>query len=529
MSPLADACEDDETEANMKTVKCPSIVALAEPGTGFWPIEFQRKGAKARSRKGRVCRSGWTTGPWPAAHRCGSSLPVPSGSPAELPSRGARTGISANHANGLTVDGSSCVLAPWRLGGRSLPDCGVAAGGAGCGRLRRAQSVGATDQTRIEHGLNHLWRARWRLRADQAAGQNRTSRAKLNILSHRCFIRVSSVASETVRLRLLASCCCLSGQLARPERVVRCGLRAALLACLALCSLPLATLAAEPPTYYVSVANPAPVAPYRSWETAATNIQQAIDAGTEPGRLVLVADGVYQTGSVSNRCGLSRVAVPAGVTVRSVNGPAATVIEGAPAPGEDGGNALGAIRCAYLSTNAILNGFTLTNGHTRTDGDRFKERSGGGAWCEWSGVLTNCTLAANAAESDGGGAYGGTLNNCTLTGNSASASGGGARPESRSVWSACASAPLYRRQSAAQSFQSGDESPHSRRFATTKPLGEHERLVAAGGTTMRSWIAENPATLRSGPGNCRLPRARDSVPSHRLLCALCVSVVNPAR
>jgi parallel beta-helix repeat protein len=75
------------------------------------------------------------------------------------------------------------------------------------------------------------------------------------------------------------------------------------------------------------------------------------------------------------------------------------------------------------------------------------ERSGGGVWCDSSGVVSNCVLTGNSANWAGGGAhrgtlsncmiannsasYGGgaewaTLNNCTLTANSASQSGGGA-------------------------------------------------------------------------------------------------------
>jgi hypothetical protein len=93
--------------------------------------------------------------------------------------------------------------------------------------------------------------------------------------------------------------------------------------------------------------------------------------------------------------------------------------------GSGGGpnNGDGAIRCAYVGTNAILSGFTLTNGHTRTSGDAFREQSGGGVWCEMSGVLTNCTLSGNSATY-GGGSHGGTLNNCMLTGNLATDGGG---------------------------------------------------------------------------------------------------------
>src|SRR2546426_10376900 len=84
---------------------------------------------------------------------------------------------------------------------------------------------------------------------------------------------------------------------------------------------------------------------------AAHTIQDALDSSVA-GDLILVTNGVYATGwravygSMPNR-----VVVPAGVEVRSVNGPAVTVIAGeSAASGVDPG----AIRCVYVGTNAVL-------------------------------------------------------------------------------------------------------------------------------------------------------------------------------
>ncbi len=177
--------------------------------------------------------------------------------------------------------------------------------------------------------------------------------------------------------------------------------------------------------YYVNAASTTPVHPYTNWAGAAANIQDAIDAGTQIGRLVLVANGVYKTGGRAVYGTMTnRVVVTEGVEVRSVNGPLVTTIEGQTAPSSTNGD--GAIRCVYVGSSAVLSGFTLTNGHTRAAGDIYKEQNGGGAWCEVSGVVTNCTLSGNSAKSDGGGACSGTLNDCALSRNSASCYGGGA-------------------------------------------------------------------------------------------------------
>ncbi len=171
-------------------------------------------------------------------------------------------------------------------------------------------------------------------------------------------------------------------------------------------------------THYVVASNITPAFPYTKWETAATRIQDAVDAATD-GDTVLVSNGVYAAGgravygSMTNRVAIDRT-----IRVRSVNGPGVTVIQGQGPVGD------GAIRCAYVGSNAVLSGFTLTNGATLLSGDAANELSGGGAWCETNAVVTNCFLVGNEATSYGGGAYNGRLDNCTLSGNSAYSGGG---------------------------------------------------------------------------------------------------------
>jgi len=156
-------------------------------------------------------------------------------------------------------------------------------------------------------------------------------------------------------------------------------------------------------THYVSVVSASPLAPYNSWATAATNIQDAVDAATVPGAMVIVSNGVYQSGArVVFGAMSNRVAVTQPLVLTSVNGPAVTTILGYQAPGAPIGS--NGVRCVYLSARSVLSGFTVSNGGTLPDGDIYQELSGGGILgASVSAVVSNCVLSSNVAAFFGGG------------------------------------------------------------------------------------------------------------------------------
>lgn len=164
-------------------------------------------------------------------------------------------------------------------------------------------------------------------------------------------------------------------------------------ACIALL-VPFHHLAAA--VLFVSQLSPNSSPPYATWGTAATSIQQAVDASS-PGDLILVSNGIY--------AGPLLITRP--VQVMSFLGATYTVIDGH-----------GTNQCVWMTNNARLDGFSITNGSAR---------NGGGLWCASSNVfVTNCVITGNLASNQGGGVWGGTLGRCTISGNSAGSGGGAA-------------------------------------------------------------------------------------------------------
>jgi hypothetical protein len=184
--------------------------------------------------------------------------------------------------------------------------------------------------------------------------------------------------------------------------------------------------------------------PYTSWENAATNIQDAIDAAG-PGMNVVVGDGTYESGGGVAYELWSRICIRKSIVVRSKNGPHAAVIRG------KGPSAPDAARCAYVGNGGLLSGFTLEGGATRelSYTGYLEGRSGGGAFCESGGTVSNCIISGNTSTFFGAGVRGGVLRNsivknnvnslylggglynvdaasCLITGNSGSDGGGAA-------------------------------------------------------------------------------------------------------
>ena len=154
--------------------------------------------------------------------------------------------------------------------------------------------------------------------------------------------------------------------------------------------VPTATAYVPPvlPDVYVST-NGSHTPPFDTWDKAATNIQDAIDAGLN--KIVLVSNGTYNL--------TSALVVTNNVVVRSVNGAGNTILR------RDSGTT------ALLTLNdvdALFDGFTLREGN-------------GGAVILNAGTLQNCMLVSNTCSSGLAGSAinmgGGTIRNCSFLNN----------------------------------------------------------------------------------------------------------------
>lgn len=146
-----------------------------------------------------------------------------------------------------------------------------------------------------------------------------------------------------------------------------------------------------------------------SWAKAGKTIQAGIDKQKVLGGIVWVTNGTYVLSA--------EISVTNAITIRSVNGPEVTVVDG------NRSN-----RCFNLTGNCFVCGFTIQNGVVSLEHD------GGGVLCSSTNpVVSNCLIVSNGLDGAdggwcnyGGGMNGGTARDCIFRANKAEHGGGAA-------------------------------------------------------------------------------------------------------
>lgn len=163
---------------------------------------------------------------------------------------------------------------------------------------------------------------------------------------------------------------------------------------------------------YVAYVNPggSNTSPYETPAKGAHSLQDAVDAvaatDEEPGEVV-VMDGTYP-------CPAPWTTITKPVTVRSQNGPAATILQG-----WNSGSAAANYRVMLVNhEKAFVSGFTLENG--KWDSYVYGDQ-GCGALRVVAGVVSNCVIRNSNGNDLGGGVNlrGGTITHCVIYGNKA--------------------------------------------------------------------------------------------------------------
>jgi PKD repeat protein len=228
-------------------------------------------------------------------------------------------------------------------------------------------------------------------------------------------------------------------------------------------------------TTYVATNGPH-VYPFTSSETAASNIQEAVDATMEGGT-VQVAAGIYR---LNEQLNLTR-----GVAVRSAAGAGTTII--------DRNTAIRLIGLGHA--DAVLDGFTLRNG---SSGDI------GGNVNMTAGLLANCVLT-NGAAKYGGGVYmtGGVVSNCLIASCSVSdQSGGGIHMTGGRVLCTEITACYARRAAMAVYMTGGELERCVIRHNSYEPFSWGAALWVAGAATARNClVAGNLGGFTEGYGD----------------------------
>lgn len=178
----------------------------------------------------------------------------------------------------------------------------------------------------------------------------------------------------------------------------------------AVCTMPNYIRVASLTNYVAKSGGNAGIPPYDTWQKASSNILDALDAswavpGSSP--VVIVSNGTY---TVSRT-----VRVTTNITLRSLNGPAVTLVDAS-------GTTLGLRRALWVdSADAVVSGFTAKNGSLPDWSNP------GPGMCLLSGLVTNCVITANSSYVNGSGIYmsGGRLADSLIANNACGAGANG--------------------------------------------------------------------------------------------------------
>ena len=171
------------------------------------------------------------------------------------------------------------------------------------------------------------------------------------------------------------------------------------LVCLWACNA--ARLAAD--YHYVAQNGQTPGGPYTSWATAASNIQEAVDAATTNDTVVVGAGRYLLPPNPTNYWGSNIVFINKPMTIRGSNGlPESTII--------DGEGKYRGILAFYQQTTTnlfVIEGFTITNCHGTNNGGGVIFYSNNSASVGlFNSVLKNCIIVNNTAGGQWAGGVG---------------------------------------------------------------------------------------------------------------------------
>lgn len=172
---------------------------------------------------------------------------------------------------------------------------------------------------------------------------------------------------------------------------------------------------------YVDSASSAPTPPYDSLMTAAHTIQEAVDIAVA-GAVIRVAPGIYDAGSAPTPYGQARVVLTNAVVLESLEGPDRTAIVGQVDPPMRG--------VIIDHPEAVLRGFTVSEGRSPGSGDTLAQRNGGGILGLALTSISDCRIIDSSALpwGSGGGlalhSVSGIVQRIELSGNEAYTGGG---------------------------------------------------------------------------------------------------------